>query len=89
MGSSAIQTGGGGVFNGEQVRTPHAAPWVKRDDVAHNVTATDQTFGSEPLDIDGNSSFHITVPGTYRYFCLLHPRMTAEITVQSARGALS
>jgi plastocyanin len=42
----------------------------------------DPLFKSKALDTDDSFSFTFTEPGTYEYFCSLHPRMTATIVVE-------
>jgi plastocyanin len=56
--------------------------FVNDDDEAHTVTAKDKSFDSEGLD-GGKSWEHVfTKPGTYAYFCELHPYMKATIVVK-------
>jgi plastocyanin len=57
--------------------------WTNDDTVAHTVTSS----GGGPLNspsIAPNSSWSYTfaTPGTYRYFCAIHPNMTGTVTVQ-------
>ncbi|MCA1667271.1 MAG: cupredoxin family copper-binding protein [Thermomicrobia bacterium] len=56
--------------------------WTNHDDVPHTVTSRDKKFSSPALDTDEHFSFTFTEPGTYAYFCAIHPIMTAEIVVQ-------
>jgi plastocyanin len=44
-------------------------------------------FKSKPLDTDDKFTFTLTTPGTYEYFCSLHPHMTGTIVVKAATGA--
>jgi len=55
--------------------------WVNRDDIPHNIVSTDGTFRSPVLDTDGRYSHRFDRPGTYPYFCSLHPKMTGQIVV--------
>jgi plastocyanin len=57
--------------------------WVNRDDVPHTATSTKKprVFDSRTLDTDEKFSHVFTKPGTYEYFCALHPKMTAQIIV--------
>jgi len=57
------------------------------DDIPHTVTSATRLFKSKALDTDDSFSFTFTEPGTYEYFCSLHPRMTGTIVVGSADGA--
>ncbi len=57
--------------------------WVNRDDIPHTVTSDDKTtFKSHPLDTDEKFTFKFDKPGTYTYFCSIHPKMTAKVVVQ-------
>jgi plastocyanin len=56
--------------------------WVNRDDVPHTVTANDKTFNSGTLDTDGRFSRRFTTPGTFSYFCAVHPHMTGTVVVK-------
>ena len=57
--------------------------WVNHDDIPHTVVSEDLiTFRSRALDTDESWSFTFTKPGTYTYFCSIHPKMTAKIIVQ-------
>lgn len=56
--------------------------WTNRDDIPHTVVSEDNmTFKSQVLDTDQAFTFTFRKPGTYRYYCSVHPRMTAEIDV--------
>jgi amicyanin len=57
--------------------------WVNKDDIPHTVVSTDEakTFKSKVLDTDEKFSFTFTKPGTYSYFCSIHPKMTGKVTV--------
>jgi plastocyanin len=58
--------------------------WVNHDDVPHTVTSSAQPklFHSGTMDTDDQFSHTFTTPGTYDYFCALHPKMTAQIIVK-------
>ena len=56
--------------------------WVNRDDVPHTATDTDKRFNSKTLDTDDHFDFTFSEPGTYNYFCALHPKMTGQIIVK-------
>jgi len=53
------------------------------DDDAHTVTATDGSFDSKGLDTNGVWRHTFTKPGTYAYFCQLHPFMKGTIVVKA------
>ncbi|MGA8144304.1 MAG: cupredoxin family copper-binding protein [Candidatus Acidiferrales bacterium] len=56
--------------------------WVNHDDVPHTVRSTDDAFKSKALDTDDKYSFQFDKPGTYEYFCSIHPKMTAKVIVK-------
>jgi amicyanin len=58
--------------------------WINRDDIPHNVVATDKSFKSKVMDTDERFSFTFTKPGEYGYFCGLHPHMTGKVIVKPA-----
>jgi plastocyanin len=57
--------------------------WTNHDDVPHVVSSDDnKLFKSTALDTDDHFSFTFAKPGTYNYYCAIHPKMTARIVVQ-------
>jgi len=56
--------------------------WVNNDDIPHTVVSTTDAFKSKALDTDDKFSFKFDKPGTYEYFCSIHPKMTAKVIVQ-------
>ena len=56
--------------------------WTNADDIPHTVVSDDKTFKSKALDTDEKFTFTPTKPGTYSYFCSLHPHMTAKLVVE-------
>jgi plastocyanin len=58
--------------------------WVNHDDVPHTATSKvkPRVFNSGTLDTDDQFSYVFTTPGTYDYFCAVHPKMTAQIIVK-------
>ena len=55
--------------------------WTNRDDIPHIVVSTDRRFKSPVLDTDERFSYRFDKPGTYQYFCSLHPKMTGRVVV--------
>ena len=55
--------------------------WTNRDDIPHTVVSTEQKFKSRVIDTDERFSFRFDGPGTYKYFCSIHPKMTGQIEV--------
>ena len=64
------------------VRVGTEVTWVNRDDIPHTVVSQDGAFKSKALDTDDKFSFKFSQPGTYHYFCSIHPKMTAEVVVK-------
>ena len=57
--------------------------WINSDDVPHLIVSTRLAFkSSNVLDTDQRYSVTLSKPGTYDYFCSLHPKMTGRIVVR-------
>ena len=56
--------------------------WVNHDDMLHTVADEGKSFKSDPLDSGDSFSHVFDKPGTYKYFCSLHPHMTGTVVVQ-------
>jgi plastocyanin len=56
--------------------------WTNHDDIPHTVVSTDKVFKSKVLDTDEKFSFTFATPGTYPYFCSIHPKMTGKVVVR-------
>ncbi len=56
--------------------------WTNRDDEPHTVTSSENVFASPGLDVDETFSYTFSTPGTYTYYCKLHPHMTGTIAVK-------
>jgi amicyanin len=61
--------------------------WTNKDDIPHAIAAVSKQFKSKTLDTDDAYSFTFTTPGSYDYFCSLHPHMTGTVVVEAAAGA--
>ena len=69
------------------VRAGATVAWSNEDDVPHTVASSSKVFKSKALDTAGKFSFTFTTPGTYEYFCSLHPHMTGAVVVEAASGS--
>jgi plastocyanin len=70
------------------VKAGTTVTWTNRDDIPHGIAATNNAFKrSQALDTDDSFSFTFTTPGTYQYFCYIHPHMTGTIVVEAATGS--
>lgn len=52
------------------------------DNVGHTWTATDGAFHSGVVSSGETFTFTFDQPGTYDYFCQIHPEMTGTITIE-------
>jgi amicyanin len=55
--------------------------WTNHDNIPHNVISTEKRFASPVLDTDQSFSFSFSEPGTYPYYCSIHPKMTGKVVV--------
>lgn len=56
--------------------------WTNHDDIPHTVVSDDKLFKSKVLDTDEKFSYTFGKPGTYPYFCSVHPKMTGKVVVR-------
>jgi plastocyanin len=58
--------------------------WTNRDDIPHTVVDADdpKAMKSPPLDTGEHFEHTFEKPGTYHYFCSLHPHMQGTVIVQ-------
>ncbi len=56
--------------------------WTNKDDIPHTSVSTEGVFKSKVLDTDEKFSYTFTKPGTYPYYCTIHPKMTGQIVVK-------
>jgi amicyanin len=69
------------------VKAGTTVTWNNEDDVPHTVASSGKAFKSKALDTRDKFSFTFTTPGTYDYFCSLHPHMTGAVVVEAATGS--
>jgi amicyanin len=74
-------------FNPQQITVKAGAKvtWTNNDDIPHTVTSKTGIFKSKALDTEDKFSFTFTTPGSYSYFCALHPHMTGSIVVEAGK----
>jgi len=68
------------------VKAGTTVTWINEDDAPHTVASSSKLFKSKALDTRDKYSFTFTAPGTYAYFCSLHPHMTGAVVVEAAPG---
>ncbi len=56
--------------------------WNNNDNMAHTVTADDNSFDSGNIAAGGKFSKQFTVAGTYAYHCTIHAGMKATVIVK-------
>ena len=65
------------VKSGEQIT------WINRDEEPHTIVSVEKQFKkSSALDTDQEFTIIAGAPGTYTYFCSVHPKMTGTIIVE-------
>jgi plastocyanin len=70
------------------VKAGTTVTWTNKDDIAHAIASSTNAFTrSKALDTDDTYAFTFTTPGTYKYFCYLHPHMVGSIVVEAATGS--
>jgi amicyanin len=65
-----------------RIKAGTTVTWTNEDDIPHTVVSPPQVR-SKPLDTDDMFSFTFARPGTYKYFCSLHPHMTGVVVVEA------
>jgi len=65
------------------VRPGTTVTWTNGDDIPHTVVSKDGLFKSKVLDTGDKFSFTFAKPGSFGYFCSLHPHMTGTIVVKA------
>ena len=69
------------------VKAGTTVTWINEDDVPHTIVSSSKVFKSKALDTADKFSFTFTTPGTYDYFCSVHPHMTGAVVVEAATGS--
>ncbi len=62
-----------------EIKAGTSVTWINRDQSPHTVISTTKLFQSAPLDTGDSATIAFPNPGTYPYFCSLHPRMTGTV----------
>ncbi|MGK4592614.1 cupredoxin domain-containing protein [Amycolatopsis sp. w19] len=71
------------------VRAGDTVTWMQHDQAPHDVVTTSApvAFRSPQLSAGQSWSYTFTKPGTYSYYCSVHPDMRATVTVLAAETA--
>src|SRR5215472_9451034 len=70
-------------YTNMQVRAGTTVTWTNQDRVPHSVTFKNGMKDSSLLSQGQSFSYTFTTPGTYEYYCTVHPSMVATVTVVS------
>ena len=66
-----------------RVKSGEKITWINRDEEPHTVVSVEKQFKkSTALDTDQEFTITAGAPGTYTYFCSVHPKMTGTIVVE-------
>ena len=67
------------------VKSGEKVTWINRDEEPHTVVSVQKRFKkSGALDTDQEFTITAGAPGTYTYFCSVHPKMTGTIVVEKS-----
>jgi plastocyanin len=67
------------------VKSGEKITWTNRDEEPHTVVSVEKQFKkSGPLDTDQEFTITAGAPGTYTYYCSVHPKMTGTIVVKKS-----
>ena len=65
------------------VKSGEKVTWINRDEEPHTIVSVEKQFKkSTALDTDQEFTITAGAPGTYSYFCSVHPKMTGIIIVE-------
>jgi plastocyanin len=67
------------------IKTGTTVTWTNQDGAPHQVASdpgTPVAFSSDSLANGASFQFTFTQPGTYAYYCTIHPSMKGTIIVQ-------
>ena len=65
------------------VKSGEKITWINRDEEPHTIVSVEKQFKkSSALDTDQEFTITAGAPGTYTYFCSVHPKMTGTIVVE-------
>ena len=66
-----------------EVKSGTTVTWTNQDTAPHTVTFRNGAHGSGTLQQGQSFSYTFKTPGTYDYYCAVHPYMVARVTVTS------
>ena len=68
-----------------EIPTGSTVAWTNNDAVQHTVTAVDRSFDSGNMAPGATWPHTFTKPGTYQFFCVVHPFMKGTVIVEEAK----
>ena len=68
------------------VKVGDTVTWTNEDDIPHTVVSIGH-YRSKALDTGDKFTFTFTAPGTFEYFCGLHPQMQGTVVVEATTGS--
>ena len=68
-------------YTNMQVRAGTTVTWTNQDSAPHSVTFKNGMKDSGLLNQGQSFSYTFNTPGTYQYYCSVHPNMVATVTV--------
>jgi len=72
-------------YNPSIISIPRGATvtWLNDDRVNHTATAKNSEWDSTIIHSEESQSLKFNAPGTYNYYCTIHPYMTGTLTVRT------
>jgi len=65
------------------IKAGEKVTWINRDEEPHTIVSVEKQFKkSSALDTDQEFTITAGPPGTYTYYCSVHPKMTGTIVVE-------
>jgi len=63
--------------------------WTNNDNVTHTVTSTSGVFNSGFIPPGQSWNYTFTYPGTFNYYCTIHPWMKGTVIVEAPTGTMA
>jgi len=65
------------------VKSGDKITWINKDEEPHTVVSVEKQFKKSPaLDTDQQFTIVAGSPGSYTYYCSVHPKMTGTIVIK-------
>jgi plastocyanin len=63
------------------VKVGSTITWTNKDNMAHTVTADDNSFNSGSMNQGDTFKYTFNAAGTFKYHCVYHSNMLASVVV--------